>query len=129
MDEYGNIIGGREADEVFGDSVHELEGFVEHIIYRNEDNGYTVFNIIFKNREVTCIGTFAALNEGEYISASGSYVKHPIYWKQFKINSYLLRFRKMKRRCSGILVRVRSRESVRKPHRILLIILGPTLSG
>lgn len=91
MDEYGNIISGRDADEVFGDSVHELEGFVEHIIYRNEDNGYTVFNIIFKNREVTCIGTFAALNEGEYISASGSYVKHPIYWKQFKINSYSLK--------------------------------------
>lgn len=91
MDEYGNIISGKEADEVFGDSVHELEGFVEHIIYRNEDNGYTVFNIIFKNREVTCIGTFTSLNEGEYISACGSYVKHPIYWKQFKISTYSLK--------------------------------------
>lgn len=91
MDEYGNIIGGKDADEIFGDSVHEVEGFVEHIIYRNEDNGYTVFNIVFKNREVTCIGTFTGLNEGEYISAAGSYVKHPIYWKQFKVSTYSLK--------------------------------------
>lgn len=91
MDEYGNIINTAESDEVFGDSVHEVEGFVEHIIYRNEDNGYTVFNIIFKNREVTCIGTFSYLNEGEYISAQGSYVKHPVYWKQFKISTYSLK--------------------------------------
>ena len=74
MDEYGNIIDDSQASEVFGDSVHEIEGFVEHIIYRNEDNGYTVFNTMFKDREVTCIGTFSYLNEGEYIVAQGSYV-------------------------------------------------------
>lgn len=91
MDEYGNIIDAAEDDDIFGDSVHEVEGFVEHIIYRNEDNGYTVFNISFKNREVTCIGTFAGLNEGEYITAKGGYVKHPVYWKQFKISSYALK--------------------------------------
>ena len=91
MDEYGNIIDDSQASEVFGDSVHEIEGFVEHIIYRNEDNGYTVFNTMFKDREVTCIGTFSYLNEGEYIVAQGSYVKHPVYWKQFKITSYALK--------------------------------------
>ena len=32
MDEYGNIIDDSQASEVFGDSVHEIEGFVEHII-------------------------------------------------------------------------------------------------
>ena len=53
MDEYGNIIDDSQASEVFGDSVHEIEGFEEHIIYRNEDNGYTVFNTMFKDREVT----------------------------------------------------------------------------
>ena len=47
MDEYGNIIDDSQASEVFGDSVHEIEGFVEHIIYRNEDNGYTVFSTMF----------------------------------------------------------------------------------
>lgn len=90
MDEYGNIIANSDTDDVYGDHIKEVEGFVEHIIYRNSDNGYTVFNIIFRNKEVTCFGNFSSLNEGEYITAQGNYVKHPVYWKQFKIQSYEL---------------------------------------
>lgn len=91
MDEYGNTINVPKTDEVYGDDVKEVEGFVEHIVYRNEDNGYTIFVISFKGREVTCLGTFGYLNEGEYIVAKGEYVTHPIYWKRFKIQTYTLK--------------------------------------
>lgn len=33
-----------------------IEGYVEHIIFRNEDNGYTVLNLMSEGSEVTCVG-------------------------------------------------------------------------
>ena len=70
------------------EDIKEVEGFIENIIYRNEDNGYSVFEIDSDGEEITCVGTFSYLNEGEYIVASGNYVKHPVYYMQFKIDSY-----------------------------------------
>ncbi len=37
----------------------KVEGYVEHIIFRNEENGYTVLNLSMKGRELTCVGTFS----------------------------------------------------------------------
>jgi len=65
-----------------------IEGYVEHIIFRNEDNGYTVLNLTVEGEEVTCIGNFQYINEGEMIEASGSYIEHAVYGEQFKIESY-----------------------------------------
>ena len=48
-----------------------IEGFVENIIYRNEDNGYTVFNVVYKGEEITCVGVFSYINAGEFITANG----------------------------------------------------------
>ena len=45
----------------------KIEGYVEHIIYRNEDNGYTVLNLSTLDEDVTCVGSFSSVNEGEYI--------------------------------------------------------------
>ena len=44
-----------------------IEGYVDHIIFRNEDNGYTVLNLIVKGSEVTCVGTFEYVGEGELL--------------------------------------------------------------
>ena len=41
-----------------------VEGYVDHIIFRNEDNGYTVLNLIVKGSELTCVGTFEYVGEG-----------------------------------------------------------------
>ena len=65
-----------------------VEGFIENIIFRNEDNGYTVFNIIFNGEEVTCVGSLSYVSAGEYIVARGAFVKHPVYYMQFSIQSY-----------------------------------------
>lgn len=38
--------------------MEEIKGYVEHIVYRNEDNGYTVFNLNNEDGDLTCVGTF-----------------------------------------------------------------------
>jgi exodeoxyribonuclease V alpha subunit len=71
-----------------GERMKTIEGYVEHIIYRNDDNGYTVLNIVNDGEEVTCVGTFHYIGEGELIEAEGDYTDHPNYGKQFQIKTY-----------------------------------------
>lgn len=72
-----------------GTKVEEtIEGYVDHIIYRNQDNGYTVVCLITDGEEMTCVGTFQTLSEGETIRGKGRYTEHPSYGKQFAISSY-----------------------------------------
>lgn len=65
-----------------------IEGYVDHIIYRNQENGYTVASLIVDGEELTCVGTFQALSEGETICGKGRYTEHPSYGQQFSICSY-----------------------------------------
>lgn len=65
-----------------------LHGLVEHIVYHNENNGYTVLSLMCQGDEVTCTGTMAMVNEGEYIKAEGDYVEHGTYGRQFRITSF-----------------------------------------
>ena len=44
-----------------------FEGYVERIVYRNAENGYTVLNLANDNEEMTCVGIFTFIHEGEYI--------------------------------------------------------------
>ena len=62
-----------------------VKGCISHIIFRNPENGYTVFEMECEGKEITCVGSFAVISEGEYIKASGEYTKHPTYGKQFSI--------------------------------------------
>lgn len=68
--------------------MEKLAGYVEHIIYRNAENGYTVLNLVSGEEEVTCVGIFSAIAEGENIEAAGEYTEHPTYGKQFKVTSF-----------------------------------------
>lgn len=71
------------------ESVKYVEGFVENIIFRNEDNGYTVFEIEYKGEAVTCVGVLSCVDTGEFITAEGEFIKHPSYYTmQFNITSY-----------------------------------------
>ena len=65
-----------------------IEGYVDHIIYRNQDNGYTVASLVVEGEELTCVGTFQTLSEGENIRGKGKYTEHPAYGRQFTIYSY-----------------------------------------
>lgn len=68
--------------------MESLAGYVEHIIYRNADNGYTVLNLVSREDEITCVGIFSAIAEGENIEAQGEYTEHPTYGQQFKVTSF-----------------------------------------
>ncbi len=65
-----------------------LKGFVEHIIYKNPQNGYGVINLAAGELEITCTGIFTNLDEGECIEAEGSYVEHAVYGRQFKAETF-----------------------------------------
>lgn len=68
-----------------------VTGYIDHVIFRNEDNGYTVMVLkgMEEERELTCVGTFPAITQGGAIEASGNYTTHPVYGKQFQIASYV----------------------------------------
>lgn len=64
--------------------MEKLEGYVDHIIYRNADNGYTVLVLAAQDGEVTCVGNFSYINEGEKVELTGQFISHPSYGEQFK---------------------------------------------
>ncbi len=65
-----------------------IDGYVDHIVFQNRENGYTVMSLITEGEEVTCVGMCRGLTQGDTISARGEYVEHPVYGAQFKINGY-----------------------------------------
>ena len=71
-----------------GVKMEKVSGYVEHIIYRNTENGYTVFELIADGEEITCVGSFQTIDEGEGLELSGGYVEHAVYGSQFKVESY-----------------------------------------
>lgn len=69
-----------------------ITGFVEHIVYRNEENGYTVLNLASNEEdEVTCVGVFQMISEGESLELTGEYTVHPSYGPQFKVQQYSIK--------------------------------------
>lgn len=68
--------------------MEKIRGYIEHIIYRNTDNGYTVFELISEGKSITCVGGFQTIGQGEAIEAEGNYTAHPVYGEQFKIEQY-----------------------------------------
>lgn len=69
--------------------MEERNGYVSHIIYRNVENGYTVFELEGTDgEEETCVGTFPFLNEGEFVYVRGEMVQHPVYMEQLKVSFY-----------------------------------------
>lgn len=65
-----------------------IEGYVDKIVFRNSENGYTVFSLTNEDGEVTCVGNFTFLSEGEFIEVKGSYINHMVYGSQLKVDSY-----------------------------------------
>ena len=68
--------------------MERIEGYVDHIVFRNTDNGYTVMTVVSKGDEVTCVGMLQYIGDGELIEAQGHYTEHATYGRQFQIESY-----------------------------------------
>ena len=63
----------------------KIKGYIDHLIFRNSDNGYTVMVVNHEGEELTCVGTFPVITEGELIEATGYYTEHAVYGTQFQI--------------------------------------------
>ena len=63
-----------------------VTGYIDHIIFRNEDNGYTVMVLkgVEGEDELTCVGSFPVITQGASVEATGKYIQHPVYGKQFQ---------------------------------------------
>lgn len=67
--------------------MESIQGLVEHIVYHNDTNGYTVFSLMCQGEEIVCVGNVTSLDEGEYLKAEGEYTEHQVYGRQFKVTS------------------------------------------
>lgn len=65
-----------------------VSGYVEHIIFQNNENGYTVMNLMAEGSEIICVGMGKGLTQGENITVQGEYVDHPVYGTQLKMASF-----------------------------------------
>ena len=70
--------------------MEKIEGYIEQIIYKNEENGYMVFEMVFEGDEITCVGYMGQANEGEYLEADADIIHHHTYGEQYKIQNYVL---------------------------------------
>ena len=75
---------------MIGAGMEVRKGYVEHIVFRNNDNGYTVFQLVSEEEELTCVGLFSVLAEGELVQVSGYMKEHPLYGEQLQVEQYEL---------------------------------------
>ena len=68
-----------------------FQGYVEKIVFRNKDNGYTVLGLSADSDEITCVGTFSYINEGDFIEVRGEVIAHAVYGEQLKVESYVIK--------------------------------------
>ncbi len=65
-----------------------ISGYVEKIIYRREDNFYTVMEMNGSFGDMVAVGYFPAIAEGEFIEAEGELKVHASYGEQFVVTSH-----------------------------------------
>ncbi|MDD6485049.1 MAG: ATP-dependent RecD-like DNA helicase [Clostridiales bacterium] len=66
-----------------------VTGTIEDIIYTNEENGYTVCDLMGPDSEYfTAVGFLPCAAQGQMLSLSGEWIRHPDYGKQFKIEAF-----------------------------------------
>ena len=63
-----------------------ITGYIDHIIFRNGDNGYTVMVLkgVSEEDELTCVGSFPVVTQGASVELEGNFTQHPVYGKQFQ---------------------------------------------
>lgn len=68
--------------------LYEVCGEVEDIVYRNEENGYTVLSIECENGdEITAVGIMPMVSCGEQLRLIGKFKSHPVYGEQLSVEA------------------------------------------
>ncbi len=69
--------------------LERLEGTVEHIIYYNEENGYTICDLALSDDEIiTAVGEMPMTGEGDRLCLFGKWIHNPKYGRQFQVTEY-----------------------------------------
>ena len=68
----------------------KIKGVVTNIIFRNDENGYTIMAVDTADSDITCVGTMPFFNEGDNVEMEGYIVYHDKYGEQFKISTIKL---------------------------------------
>ena len=68
-----------------------LEGYVSHIRFHNEENGYTVLELETTHGDEILVGTFHYISEGEYLHAECEFTEHPTHGPQYQVMSYTVK--------------------------------------
>ena len=63
------------------------KGYIGHFTFKNEDESFTVFDLVTDGSTVVCVGPARGYGEGEMVEVTGEYVVHPLYKRQLKISS------------------------------------------
>ena len=67
----------------------KISGVVENVVYRNENNDYTVFEVVDdESRLITAVGIIPMVSEGETVILEGQWTYHKEFGKQFSFVSY-----------------------------------------
>ena len=69
----------------------KFEGIIKSIIYRNEENGYTVLSLETSDSPITCTGIMPFLNENDQIIVEGELIYHDKYGEQIHVESASLK--------------------------------------
>lgn len=68
---------------------NELQGYVERITFRNDDNGFTILQVKTPGmKDLVCVvGNITAIQIGETIKCKGGWKNHPQFGRQFQSDS------------------------------------------
>ncbi|MBM4152281.1 MAG: ATP-dependent RecD-like DNA helicase [Kiritimatiellaceae bacterium] len=71
------------------DESGRLDGQIERVVFRNEENGYAVLRVKVRGHKdlVTVVGTVSSANPGEWVAADGEWITDTHYGQQFKANA------------------------------------------
>ncbi|WP_455544331.1 SF1B family DNA helicase RecD2 [Intestinibacter sp.] len=69
--------------------MEKLEGMISDIVFKNEQNGYTIAYLANEDEEVTIVGCMPTLSVGESIEVEGKWVTHKTYGSQFEVTSFM----------------------------------------
>lgn len=69
--------------------MEKLQGMVSDIVFKNEENGYTIAYLANENDEITIVGCMPTLSVGESIEVEGKWVNHKTYGSQFEVQTFI----------------------------------------
>lgn len=63
-------------------------GFVEDVVFRSDDTGYTVSKINVNKETITAVGVVPFIKDGQNVKIKGNWIVHKQFGQQFKIEEF-----------------------------------------